>query len=49
MTPSLKEFSAGIEIFLDDVCRETGKLFDVVANEYYAIYLESVRDVNNEQ
>ena len=49
MTPSLEEFSGDNEMLLDDVCRETGKLFDVVANEYYAIYLESVRDVNNEQ
>ena len=49
LTPSLEEFSDRNEIFLDDVCRETGKLFDVVANEYYAIYLESVKDINNEQ
>ena len=48
MTPSLKEFSAYNEIFLGDVCRETGRPFDEVAKEYYEFYLESVRDVNNE-
>ena len=48
LTPSLEEFSDRNEIFLGDVCRETGRSFDVVAKEYYAIYLESVRDVNNE-
>ena len=48
MTPTLEEFSGDIEIFLGDVCRETGRLFDAVAKEYYAIYLESVKDINND-
>ena len=41
---SLKEYEINNEIFLDDACRETGRLFADVAKEYYAFYLESVRD-----
>jgi hypothetical protein len=38
------EFAGDNEIFLEDICRETGRFFIDVAKEYYAIYLESIRD-----
>jgi hypothetical protein len=42
------EFAGDNEIFLDDVCRETGRFFIDVAKEYYAAYVESYGDVNND-
>jgi hypothetical protein len=42
------EFSGDNEIFLDDVCRETGRFFIDVAKEYCAAYVESYGDVNND-
>ena len=44
MPVSLSEFEINNEIFLDDVCRATGKMFADVAEKYYAVYLESIRD-----
>ena len=44
MPVSLSEFEINNEIFLDDVCRATGKMFADVAKKYYAVYLESIRD-----
>ena len=41
------EFSGDNEIFLEDICRETGRFFMDVAKEYYAAYVESVEDINN--
>jgi hypothetical protein len=42
------EFAGDNEIFLDDVCRETGRFFIDVAKEYYAAYVESYGDINND-
>jgi hypothetical protein len=44
MPVSLSEFKSDNEVFLEDVCRTTGKMFADVAKEYHAIYLESIRD-----
>jgi hypothetical protein len=41
------EFAGDNEIFLEDICRETGRIFMDVAKEYYAAYVESVEDINN--
>jgi hypothetical protein len=42
------EFAGDNEIFLDDVCRETGRFFIDVAKEYYAAYVKSYGDINND-
>jgi hypothetical protein len=42
------EFSGDNEIFLDDVCRATGRFFIDVAKEYYTAYVESYGDINND-
>ena len=48
MIKNIYEFAGDNKLFLEDKVRETGRLFKDVACEHYQIYLESVRDVNNE-
>jgi hypothetical protein len=48
MIKDIYEFAGDNEIFLDDVCRATGRFFIDVAKEYYAAYVESYGDINND-
>jgi hypothetical protein len=41
---TISDFTAQNEVFLEDVCRATGKMFADVAKEYHEVYLESIRD-----
>ena len=48
MIKDIYEFSGDNEIFLDDICRATGRFFIDVAKEYYAAYVESCGDINSD-
>jgi nitrate reductase NapAB chaperone NapD len=48
MILSFTDFCSQSEILFEDLARETGRLFVVIASEHYESYLESYRDINND-
>jgi hypothetical protein len=44
MPLSFTDFCSQSEILFEDLARETGRLFVVIASEHYKSYLESIRD-----
>ena len=48
MIKNVNEHAADNKLFLEDICRETGRLFKDVSEEYYMAYVASAEDINYE-
>ena len=48
MTLSFTDFCSQNEMLLEDLCRETGRLFVDIADENYQSYLVSIEDRDND-
>jgi hypothetical protein len=46
MTKTIGDFEADSSIAFEDLARETGRLIADLVKEHYAVYLESIRDLD---